>query len=138
MFLQCKHFKKNRWRKNTCGSFLPTPNPWKYLNNLLQASFRAVISLKVLALEKRNYTRQNCQNHTFNLICMSFRSDKKHESQTPKGKDIKKESTATDLLFVSTAISLEVFTVEKRNYIRQNCQNQTFDLICISLRSDEK
>ena len=27
----------------------------------------------------------------------------------------KKESTVTDLLFVSTAISLEVFTVEKRN-----------------------
>ena len=118
-FFQCKYFKRYHRRKNTCCSFLSTPNHWKYLNKLLQASFCAVISSKVLALVKRNYSRQNCNNHTFILICMSFRSNIKKQELDIERKVHKKESITTDLLFVSTTISLKVCTylIEVHNFM---------------------
>ena len=40
----------------------------------------AAIFREVLTLEKRDYTFWNCQNHSFNLICITLRSDKEHRS----------------------------------------------------------
>ena len=35
----------------------------------------AAISLEVLALERSDYTFWNCQIHSFNLVCVPYRSD---------------------------------------------------------------
>ena len=43
-------------------------------------------SLKVFTLGKRDSTFQNCQTKMFNLICVSFRSDKNYRSYKPKRK----------------------------------------------------
>ena len=48
----------------------------------------AVISLEVLTLEKRYYTRKNFQNKTFKLMCITLRSDEKWQSYTPKCRPI--------------------------------------------------
>ena len=53
---------------------------------LFQANIYATISLEVFTLEKRDYTFQNCQTKTFNMICVSFRSDKNYRSYKPKRK----------------------------------------------------
>ena len=37
---------------------------------------------------------------------------------------------------LSTAISLEVYTLGKRDYIFQNCHTNSFNLICVPFRSD--
>ena len=40
----------------------------------------AAIYREVLTQEKRDCTFWNCQNHSFNLICITLMSDKKHRS----------------------------------------------------------
>ena len=125
-------FQCNRYcsRKNACGSFLPTPEALKILKaTFVQWNLKKYLHQNIIIMLVKS-----CQNrHKLHLMCISFRWDEKHRSQTPKDEDNKKESITADLLFVSTANSLKVLALENCNYNRQNYQNCKIHEICITL-----
>ena len=90
------------------------PKPEKYLKNFLQTSFLAVISLKLLALERSNW---NWQNHTFNFIYISFRPDKKHKIWAPERK-----------------APLQISCLFLQQYLLKSVYQCAINLICVYIR----
>ena len=105
-----------------------------------------LISPEVFGVQKSNGIRWICYVLSFNLICNTFLQLKWFGFQRSKHKTLtilksvkisfrgKQKFRSCSL---STAISLKVFTLGKRDSTFQNCQTKMFNLICVPFRSNK-